>query len=113
MSVDHAAAHDAKHVGSKIAAPLIFVGCLVLNAIAMATAANAHVKWFVACDSSEEPLPLQAVFTPTFWLFSTLFVALFYLACKVEQTAFGATLSSHLDRCTGHLHRRTDDLLRA
>jgi hypothetical protein len=103
----------ARNVGSKIATPMIFLGCLVINAIPMATVANAHVKWFVACDSSEEPLPLQAVFTLTFWLLSTLFVAMFYLACRVEQTTLGATISSHLDRWTGHLHRRTDDLLRA
>jgi hypothetical protein len=120
MSVDRTAARerngpvpDARRAGSRIATPMIFVGCLVINAIPMATAAHAHVKWFVACDASEQPLPLRAVLTPTFWLFSTLFVALFYLACRAEQTAVGAALSSHIDRCTGHLHRRTDDLLRA
>ena len=113
MSVDHATARDAKHAGSRVAAPLIFAGCFVINAIPMATVANAHVKWFVACDSSEDPLPLQAVFTPTFLLFSTLFVALFFFACKVERTTLGTILSSHLDRWTGRLHRRTDDLLRA
>src|SRR5919198_4680483 len=97
-------------VGSRVATPMIVVGCLVIHVIPMATVANAHVKWFVPCDSSEEPLPLRAALTPTFWLFSTLFVALFYLACTVEQTTLGTTLSSYLDRWTGHLRRRTDEL---
>jgi hypothetical protein len=120
MGVDHTAARerngpvaDAKRAGSKVATPMIFIGCLVINVIPMATAANAHVKWFVPCDSSEQPLPLRAVFTPTFCLLSTLFVALFFVACRLEQTTLGATLSSHLDRWTGQLHLRTDDLLRA
>jgi len=100
-------------VGSRAATPMIVVGCLVINAIPMATAANAHVKWFVPCDSSEQPLPLREVFTPTFCLLSMLFVVLFFVACRLEQTTLGATLSSHLDRWTGQLHLRTDDLLRA
>src|SRR5437899_10560010 len=79
----------------------------------MATAASAHVKWFVMCDSSDHPLPPQAVFTPTFWLFSALFVTAFSVGCAFEETALGATLSRLLDRWTEPLHKRTDALLRA
>jgi hypothetical protein len=79
----------------------------------MATVAAAHVKWFVACDSSDHPIPLQAVFTTTFWLFSALFVSLFYLVCKLEQTAIGALLTRLMDRATKWLHDRADVLLRA
>jgi len=109
---------DARPAGSrrprsKFVTPLVLLGCLVINAIPMATVAHAHVKWFVTCDSSEEPLPLRAVFTPTFGLLAALFVTLFCLACRIEQTRFGTIASSHLDRWTGALHRRTDDLLRA
>jgi hypothetical protein len=79
----------------------------------MATAASAHVKWFVTCDASNAPLPLRTVFTTTFWLFSALFVTLFYMVCAIEETAFGAFLSRLLDRWTEPLHKRTDALLRA
>lgn len=109
---------DARRTGSKcarsrVATAAIWLASLVTSAIAMATAASAHVKWFVTCDSSDSPLLLQAVFTPTFWLSSALFVTLFYVACVIEETAFGAFLSRLLDRCTEPLHKRTDALLRA
>jgi hypothetical protein len=79
----------------------------------MATAASAHVKWFVKCNASDEPLPPAAVFTPTFWLFSALFVTVLFVGCVIEQTKIGAFLSRLLDRWTAPLHERTDGLLRA
>ena len=91
----------------------IWLGCLVFNAIPLATAASAHVKWFVTCNPSDNPLPLQAVFTPTFWLFSALFVTVFFTACAIEETAIGMFVSRLLDRWTEPLHKRTDGLLRA
>jgi hypothetical protein len=103
----------SRRAGSRVATAVIWLACLVINAIPMATAASAHVKWFVICDASNNPLPLQAVFTPTFWLFSALFVTLFSVACVIEATPFGASLSRLLDRWTEPLHRRADALLRA
>jgi hypothetical protein len=79
----------------------------------MATTASAHVKWFVICNASDDPLPPQAVFTPTFWLFSALFVTVLYVGCAIEQTKLGASLSRLLDRWTEPLHKRMDGLLRA
>jgi hypothetical protein len=102
-----------RYVRSSVAMIAVWLGCLVISAIPMATAAYAHVKWFVTCNSSEAPLPLQAVFTPTFWLLLALFVMLFSVACVIEETSFGALLSKLLDRWTEPLHRRTDALLRA
>jgi hypothetical protein len=91
-----------------------FGGCLVVAVTTMATtAARAHVKWFVQCNVSDSPLPIPAVFTTTFFLFLTLFLAVFYIACEAEQTALGAIVSRVLNRWTGSLHRRSDDLLRA
>jgi hypothetical protein len=120
MSVDHTAILKrhlatlaAAWATSSVAMPMIFIGCLAVDAIAMTTTASAHVKWFVPCQTSEDPLPLEAVFTPTFSLLSTLFVALFYLFCKIEHTAFGTFLTKLLDRLTGRLHERADVLLRA
>src|SRR5258708_29052563 len=79
----------------------------------MATTASAHVKWFVICNASDDPLPPQAVFTPTFWLFSALFVTVLYVGCAIEQTKLAASLSRLLDRSTEPLHKRMDGLLRA
>ena len=92
----------------------VLIGCLVVVLTAMATnAADAHVKWFVECNVSDTPLPIQLVLTTTFFLFLTVFLAVFYIACEAEQTALGAVISKSLNRCTGSLHRRSDDLLRA
>src|SRR5215470_9203647 len=99
--------------GSKIAPTAIWLAGLVIGAIATATAASAHVKWFVTCDPADDPLPPQAVFTPTFWLLSALFVTVFFVGCVIEETSLGASLSRLLDRWTEPLHQRTDGLLRA
>ena len=98
---------------AKIAPTAIWLAGLVIGAIATATAASAHVKWFVTCDPADDPLPTQAVFTPTFWLFSALFVTVFFVACVIEETTLGVSLSRLLDRWTEPLHQRTDGLVRA
>ena len=120
MSIDHAANCDgfspifnARGVGSRFTKGLIFSGCLVVNFISMSGIASAHVKWFVPCNVSDDPLPIQAAFTTTFFLFSALFLALFYLACAAEQTEFGAMFSRVLDHVTEPLRHRVDDLLLA
>ena len=120
MSIDHAAncngfspIFNARCVGSRFTKVLIFSGCLVVNFVSMTRIAFAHVKWFVPCTVSDDPLPVQAAFTTTFFLFSALFLALFYLACAAEQTEFGAMFSRFLDRVTEPLRHRVDDLLRA
>src|SRR5215510_2936391 len=89
------------------------VACLLIGTIALASVAHAHVKWFVTCEPSENPIPLRAVLTERFWLFSALFMALFYVVCKVEATAIGAFLNNLLDRATAFLRDRVDVLLRA
>src|SRR5258708_13790575 len=98
---------------SRAATAAIWLGCAVVSAIPMATTASAHVKWFVTCNASDDPLPPQAVFTPTFWLFSALFVTVLYVGCAIEQTKLRASLSGLPDRWTQPPHRRTDGLLRA
>jgi hypothetical protein len=91
----------------------IWLACLVVSAIALASEASAHVKWFVTCNASDDPLPPAAVFTPTFWLFSALFVVVLYVGCAIEDTKLGAAISRLLDQFTAPLHQRTDGLLRA
>jgi hypothetical protein len=100
-------------IGSRIARLAVHVGCVLLSLILMAPSASAHVKWFVVCNIADDPLPIGAVFTTTFFLCAVLFLTLLYFACEIEQTAFGAAVSRLLDRCTGPLHRRTDEILRA
>jgi hypothetical protein len=104
---------DVTPVASRIATVAISVGCFVVTSFSTATVAAAHVKWMVTCDASDDPLPLQAVFTGTFWIFTTLVLALFYLVCAVEDTRVGAYFSRLLDRWTAPLHERADVLLRA
>jgi hypothetical protein len=104
---------DIKFVGSRIATTAILTVCLVAALIVTATPASAHVKWFARCNPSDDPLPLNEVFTTTFWLFVALFVSLFSVTCAIENTALGALLSRLLDHWTEPLHRHADVLLRA
>src|SRR5215510_3201073 len=89
--------------GRLLAILACLLACLPIGAIALASVAHAHVKWFVTCEPSENPIPLRAVLTERFWLFSALFMALFYVVCKVEATAIGAFLNNLLDRATAFL----------
>ncbi len=109
----HAAAHDLGRVGLKIMKPVLYAGCLIVSLSLTTTPATAHVKWFVNCNVSDDPLPAQAVLTATFLLFFTLFLALLYLGCVAERTTLGARISQLLDHYSAPLHRRSDDLLRS
>jgi hypothetical protein len=93
--------------------PALFAGCLLVGLALTSTAASAHVKWFVNCNVSDDPLPIQAVFTPTFFLFFTLFLVLLYLGCAAERTVLGESISQFVDGRAAPLHRRADDLLRS
>src|SRR6266576_6795142 len=107
MRTDHAAmrgpqeaAYDRGRVGLNIMKPVLFAGWLIVSLPLTSTTAPAHVKWFVDCNVSDDPLPAQAVLTATFLLFFTLFLILLYLGCVAERTAFGANIAQLLDRCT-------------
>src|SRR6266436_1077074 len=109
----HGAAYDLGRAGLKMMKPALFAGCLFVSLPLTSTTATAHVKWFVNCNVSDDPLPAQAMFTATFLLFFTVFLVLLYLGCIAERTALGANISQLLDRCAAPLHRRADDLLRS
>src|SRR6266851_5595531 len=109
----HGAAYDLGRVGLKMMKPALFAGCLFVSLPLTSTTATAHVKWFVNCNVSDDPLPAEAVFTATFLLFFTVFLVLLYLGCIAERTALGANISQLLDRYAAPLHRRADDLLRS
>jgi hypothetical protein len=93
--------------------PVLFAGCLIVSLPLASTTATAHVKWFVDCNVSDDPLPAQAVLTATFLLFFTLFLIVLYLGCVAERAALGANISQLLDRYVAPLHHRADDLLRS
>ena len=105
--------YDLEHLGLKMMKPALFAGCLIGSLPLTSTTAAAHVKWFVNCNVSDNPLPVQAVFTTTFFVFFGLFLILLYLGCVAERTALGANVSQLLDHHTAELHRRADDLLRS
>src|SRR5215475_13987430 len=111
MRACHGVADDLGHVGLKMIKPALFAGCLIVGLLLTSTTADAHVRWFVNCNVSDDPLPARAVFTPIFFLFFTLFVILLYLGSVAERTALGANISQLLDRYSAPLHRRADDLL--
>jgi hypothetical protein len=120
MRTDHAAmrgCHGVTYglwrIGLKMMKPALFAGCVIVSLPLTSTTAAAHVKWFVNCNVSDDPLPVQAVFTATFLLFSTLFLTLLCLGCVAERTVLGASISELLDRYAAPLHRRADDLLRS
>ncbi|MBO0759158.1 MAG: hypothetical protein J2P54_25235, partial [Bradyrhizobiaceae bacterium] len=104
---------NCKHVASRLKKATAFVGCLVINVFPLTTTASAKDSWFAVCNVSDNPLPIEKVFTTTFFLSAALFLILFYFVCAIEQTAFGAAVSRFLDRSTEHLHRSREPLLRA
>jgi hypothetical protein len=107
------AAPDVEPAGSRIAMAATSIGFFAVTLITSATPASAHVKWLVTCNPSDDPLPLQAVLTGPFWLFTSLFLVLFYSACELEDTPAGSYVSGMLDRSTASVRRRADALLRA
>ena len=106
-------APDTRSVGSKIAKSVVFIVCVIFSLLLTSVTATAHVKWFVNCNVADDPLPAMDVFTGTFFLFLAIFLVLFYLGCKFEQTTLGTKISQLLDHVTATLHRRSDDLLRS
>jgi hypothetical protein len=104
---------DVARAGSRISTFAIWIGCFAVTLIATTTPASAHVKWLVTCNPSDDPLPLQAVLTGPFWLFSSLFLVLFYSACEIEDMRAGSYVSGMLDRATASVRQHADTLLRA
>jgi hypothetical protein len=120
MRTDHTArrerdgpASGAGRVGSEITRSIRVVGCSIFGLLLTSMTATAHVKWFVNCNPTDDPIPAAAVFTKTFFVFFSLFLVLLYAGCRFEQTSLGETISQLLDRVTACLHRRSDDLLRS
>jgi hypothetical protein len=53
---------------------------IAIYLFSLAMVAEAHVKWFVPCNTSDNPIPRSAVLTSTFQLFAALLaIAFLYL----------------------------------
>lgn len=113
MQERHLPMPDAKSPVSKVTMLLGTAGRVVISLISMTTGAAAHVKWFVTCNVADQPIPLEAVFTPILGVLLIVFVTIFYIACQVELTPIGATVSGILNRLTDTINKRASDLLRA
>jgi hypothetical protein len=73
MCINHAARPERSSrafsaVRSGFMKPVVLVGYFIGYSLATAATADAHVKWFVNCNVSDDPLPLHVVFTTTFFV---------------------------------------------
>jgi hypothetical protein len=60
---------------------------LALVALALSSAAQAHVKWFEAYEVSQEPFPSPTLALPSFWLAGALVLIFFVATTLLERTA--------------------------
>jgi hypothetical protein len=75
--------------------------------------AVAHVKWFAPYDVPEQPRLLSDVFEMIFWQPASAALLAFVLIAYLGRTRVGAAILATLDRLTGWLRPRVDDLYRA
>ncbi|HZY69109.1 MAG TPA: DUF305 domain-containing protein [Devosia sp.] len=84
-----------------------------LSALAVATPASAHVKWFAPYIVDAPPAPLVNTLTNTwFWLALALVLVFFVGTRLIEQQRIGATISAGFDRVSAPLWNRLDDFVR-
>ncbi len=85
----------------------------VLASLALATPAQAHVKWFAPYVVGNAPAPITSTLTNGwFWLGIVLVLAFLAATVFVERSAFGANVSAGLDRVSLPLWSRADDFMR-
>lgn len=78
------------------------------------SAAEAHVKWFAPYIVGAPPLSVGTTLTNVwFWTAIVLVLAFFIATRAVEQTGFGRSVLSGLDRIFAALWSRADDFMRA
>jgi hypothetical protein len=91
--------------------PAIFLSALFLATSPLA--ADAHVKWFAAYDVAGSPRSLLEVCSvPFFQLLAVALVAL-WIGSRTERTAVGRVVTAAIDRLSGALQARTEDMFRA
>ena len=76
-------------------------------------AAAAHVKWFAPYDVPGQPRILPEIFKMIFWQPLSAALLAFVLTAYLERNRVGAAILAALDRMTGWIRPRVDDLYRA
>lgn len=80
---------------------------------ALASPANAHVKWFCSFDVAGQPRGLENVLCPSFEQLTGLALLVLLVGCVLERTPLGSALLQALDRVTSGLRVNTETLVRA
>lgn len=103
--------HASKEV-EEIAMKLKY-GAAAIAALALATPAEAHVKWFAPYIVKASPQPVSSTLAnPWFWTGIALVMLFLILTRLVEKSRFGATVMTAMDRATDPLWNRLDDFIR-
>lgn len=101
---------DFPHASVRSALPAGLAGIL---SVTLATAAEAHVKWFAPYIVGAPPHPIASVLqNGWFWTGLVLVLLFFVLTRLIEISRFGALAHDALDRVTGPLWNRIDDYIR-
>lgn len=88
-------------------------GAAAIVALALATPAEAHVKWFAPYIVKASPQPVSSTLAnPWFWTGIALVMLFLILTRLVEKSRFGATVMTAMDRATDPLWHRLDDFIR-
>lgn len=88
-------------------------GAAAIAALALATSAEAHVKWFAPYIVKASPQPVSSTLAnPWFWTGIALVMLFLILTRLVEKSRFGATVMTAMDRATDPLWNRLDDFIR-
>jgi hypothetical protein len=88
-------------------------GAASIAALALATPAEAHVKWFAPYIVKASPQPVSSTLAnPWFWTGIALVMLFLILTRLVEKSQFGATVMTAMDRATDPLWNRLDDFIR-
>lgn len=88
-------------------------GAIALIVAGWPLAAAAHVKWFAPYDVPGQPRILPDVFNVDFWQPASAAMLAFVLTAYLERSRVGAGILAALDRLSGWLRPRVDDLYRA
>jgi hypothetical protein len=90
-------------------AVLLSASLLALSSFAV----DAHVKWFAAYDVAGSPRSLIEACSAPFFMLVAVALAALWIGSRVEQTVFGKLITTTIDRLSGALQARSDDMFRA
>lgn len=83
-----------------------------LTTLLLSAPAEAHIKWFEPYDVPAQPRVLSSVLSSVYFELVLAAVLLLTVLTLIERTAFGQSLAAGLDRLSGGIRNRTEDLYR-